>query len=131
MTPAHVFGKAPETTRARGQQAEGLAAAHIEALGYRLVERNFRCAAGEVDLIAWDGSVLCFIEVRSRATADFGDPLETIGPQKIRRIVRAAREYLSRLDGPWPEMRFDAIGVLTSSTPPEITLVRGAFEAHA
>jgi putative endonuclease len=118
-----------ETTRARGQRAETLAAQHLEAQGYRVVERSFRCKVGEVDLIAWDGSVLCFVEVRSRATDDFGDPLETIGPQKIRRIVRAAGEYLVTFKGPWPEMRFDAVGIVMSESP-VVTLLRGAFEAH-
>jgi Holliday junction resolvase-like predicted endonuclease len=68
--------------------------------------------------------------VRSRKTADFGDPLETIGREKIRRIVRAAREYLSAIEGPWPEMRFDAVGILMAE-PPVITVVRGAFEANS
>ena len=118
------------TTRTRGEAGENLAARHLESLGYRIVERNYRVASGEVDLIAWDGQVLCFVEVRSRATVDFGDPLETIGPQKIRRIVKAAREYLANIDGTWPEMRFDAVGIVMSE-PPQLTLVRGAFEAHA
>ena len=123
-------GQALPTTRSRGQEAESLAARHLESIGYRVVERNFRTKSGEVDLIAWDGDVLCFVEVRSRATDELGHPLETIGRDKVRRVVRAAREYLTTIDGPWPEMRFDAVGIVMS-TPPAVTLVRGAFEAHA
>ena len=128
MTQDVGLGKKDTSRRAAGARAEALAAEHLEKLGYRIIQRNFRCAEGEVDLIAWDGAVLCFIEVRSRATDDFGDPLETIGPQKIRRVVMAARAYLQNFQGIWPEMRFDAVGILMLE-PPKLTLVRDAFEA--
>lgn len=117
-----------ETAVARGARAESLAASYLARCGYRVIARNHRCRGGEIDLIAWDGDVLCFVEVRARARQDFGTPLETITPQKIRRIVQAARDYASRLRGPWPEMRFDAVGIVLSE-PPSFELVRGAFEA--
>ncbi|MBI5510135.1 MAG: YraN family protein [Deltaproteobacteria bacterium] len=118
----------PESRRARGSAAEELAASYLEDRGYRLIARNFRTASGEVDLIAFDGEVLCFIEVRSRHDELRGHPLETIDRKKIRRVVRAAEEYLKKVPHPWPEMRFDAVGIVMSA-PPQITLVRDAFEA--
>ncbi|MEE8408290.1 MAG: YraN family protein [Myxococcota bacterium] len=119
------------STTVRGAAAEELAADYLRNEGYRIVARNHRCAGGELDLVAWDGDILCFIEVRSRASDAFGDPLETITPQKIRRVVRAARDYLEGVRGPLPEMRFDAVGIVINDPdePPRITLVRGAFDA--
>jgi putative endonuclease len=119
--------RALETATVRGRRAEQLAETHLQRAGYRIVARNHRCAGGEVDIIAFDGDVLCFIEVRARATDALGHPLETIDKRKIRRVAIAARDYINGLRGPWPEMRFDAIGILLHD-PPEITLVRGAFE---
>ncbi|MBI3178243.1 MAG: YraN family protein, partial [Deltaproteobacteria bacterium] len=102
------------TTRELGGRAEALAARHLQEQGYRIVARNHRCEGGEIDLIAYEGDVLCFVEVRSRKTADYGDPLETISRQKIYRVARAARDYIDTLPRPWPEMRFDAVGILMS-----------------
>jgi len=118
----------PDHTTARGAAAEDLAAAHLAAQGYRIIERNYRAPGGEIDLVAYDGDVLCFIEVRSLARDDHGSPLETITQRKIARVVRAARAYLEDLPAPWPVMRFDAVGIVMSE-PPRIELVREAFEA--
>ncbi len=112
----------------RGARGEQLACEYLTSLGYRVIARNHRCPRGELDIIAWDGDVLCFVEVRARTSVDFGTPLETIGPVKIRRVVRAAQDYIRDLPSPWPEMRFDAVGVELVE-PPRIELVRGAFEA--
>jgi putative endonuclease len=117
-----------ETTTRRGARAEGLAWDYLAAQGYRLVTKNHRAKGGEVDLIAYDGQVLCFIEVRARESADFGLPLETIDRRKQLRIIRAARHFLETLPSPWPPMRFDAVGILLTD-PPAIELVRAAFEA--
>jgi len=121
----------PSRTR-RGQAAEDLAVAYLTELGYQLVARNHRCREGEVDIIARDGDVLCFVEVRSLGDPSQGDPLETISPQKIRRVVKAAWNYVEEVIAPsgaaWPVMRFDAVGI-TMADPPTIRLVREAFEA--
>jgi putative endonuclease len=117
-----------ESKTSRGARAEQLAAEHLTHAGYRIVARNVRGLGGEIDIVAFDGPVLCFVEVRARSTNDFGTPLETISRQKIRRIVTAARQFLETLPPPWPEMRFDAVGILLGEQP-MIELVRGAFEA--
>lgn len=117
-----------DSTTVRGARAEEIAVAHLEGEGYRVVRRNFRAPGGEIDIIAWDGDVLCFVEVRSREHTRHGDPLETIDTRKIRRVVRAAHAYLDDVRPPWPEMRFDAVGIVLTE-PPAIDLVRDAFEA--
>jgi len=117
--------RAPTTEK--GQRAEQLAAEFLERAGYRILERNYRCRLGEIDLVAEDKGVLCFVEVRSLASADHGHPFETIDAGKRGRLIRAVRHYLSRRGGGEREMRFDAVAVLYSPSP-TLELIRGAFE---
>jgi putative endonuclease len=113
-------------SRVVGERAEALASAYLKRLGYTLVEQNFCCPQGEIDIIAWDADVLCFVEVRGRSDVAT-DPLATLGPQKLRRVVAAARVYLANWRGARPLMRFDAVAV-TLATPPTLRLLRDAFE---
>lgn len=91
-----------------GARAEALAAAYLERQGLAIVARNFRTRAGEIDVIARDGRVLVFVEVRMRRSARFGGAVESITARKRARIVAAANAYLARL-GREPPCRFDAI----------------------
>lgn len=94
-----------------GRIGEQAAVAHLEARGYRILARNFRCALGEIDLIAAQGDVTVFVEVKSRSTDEFGPPFEAITRLKQRRLMRLATFYLkgkSRVDRP---ARFDAVSV--------------------
>ncbi|MBC7794373.1 MAG: YraN family protein [Clostridia bacterium] len=113
------------TTTAIGRSYEDAACAHLETLGYRVVTRNFRTVGGEIDIIAFDDDVLCFVEVRGRAADAFGDPMETIDNRKIGRVIHAARAYVATLVGTWPLMRFDVIGILDGEP---IRLIRNAFD---
>jgi len=79
----------------RGAPAEGLAAAFLEHEGLRIVERNYRCRFGEIDLVARSGPVLVFVEVRARSSEDFGGAAGSITGAKRRRLVAAARHYLA------------------------------------
>ncbi len=110
-----------------GRAFEDAACAHLVGQGYALVTRNYRGAGGEIDIIAYDGEVLCFVEVRGKADDALGDPLETISPRKIGRVIRAARAYIAELPQPWPVMRFDVVG-LTGIPPHDIRLIRDAFD---
>lgn len=114
-------------TSAKGQRAEQQTVRFLQEQGYRIIQRNYRCRLGEIDLIAEDGAVLCFIEVRSRRSDAFGDPLETIDRPKQRRIIRAARLFLARGGCGDREVRFDVVGIVYE---PElrIRLIKGAFE---
>lgn len=98
--------------RLRGAAAEEAAARHLAALGYRVLERNWRCRTGEIDLIARDGSTLVFVEVRSKRTGSrFGTALEAVTPRKIRQVRDVAGVYLTfhpHMDGP---VRFDVVAV--------------------
>jgi putative endonuclease len=92
----------------RGATAEALAAQFLQARGIRIVERNYRCRGGEIDIIAREGPTLVFIEVRLRRNSAFGGAAASITPAKRRRLAFAARHYLGRL-GREPPCRFDAI----------------------
>ena len=95
-------------SRSLGDAAEDRAAAFLAGRGYRIIERNFRAKVGEIDIVAMQGEVVVFVEVRSRAGTAFGLPQETIGRDKRRKLLRAAQVYAQArgLDCP---MRFDVI----------------------
>ncbi len=120
----------PSPTQKWGLAVEGEAAGYLARLGYRIVGRNVRLAGSEIDLVAWEGSILCFIEVRARRTDAFGDPALTVNRAKQRRVVRAATAYLSRWRR-WPMVRFDVVAVVAPPTGPRrFQLIRSAFDAE-
>ncbi|ADK86515.1 protein of unknown function UPF0102 [Desulfarculus baarsii DSM 2075] len=93
-----------------GEEAEALARGRLEALGMRVVGANVRTTAGELDLIAWDGDVLVFVEVKGRSGAACGLPEEAVDARKRRRLAQAAQAYLAGAPGP-PVCRFDVVAV--------------------
>ncbi len=109
-----------------GSAAEDLAARHLESQGLAIIDRNWRCRAGEIDLVARDGATLVFVEVRLRTSAAFGGALASVDAHKRRRILQAARLYLSgRPDTP---CRCDVV-VLDRLDPARIEWIRDAFQA--
>ena len=112
-----------------GDAGEAAAAAHLTKAGFRIVARNHRCRRGEVDLIAEQGELLVFVEVRTRATDAFGSPEETVGFKKQQRVVLAARDFLARRRGPDRAIRFDVIAVVDSVDGPKVTHYPNAFDA--
>ncbi|HJT67686.1 MAG TPA: YraN family protein [Pyrinomonadaceae bacterium] len=119
-----------------GKLGEQYAAAYLEQLGYQLVAANFTLPVGrnlrgttvnaEIDLVAYDGHTLCFIEVKTRASDWFAPPQANIDLRKRRQIARAAREYrrlFALEDQPY---RFDAVTIVLTD-PPQIELLRNFF----
>jgi putative endonuclease len=80
----------------RGEPAENLAAAFLESAGLKIIERNYRCRLGEIDLVAASGATLVFVEVRARHSEAFGGAAGSITAAKRKRVVAAARHYLLR-----------------------------------
>jgi putative endonuclease len=107
-----------------GAIAEGMALAHLQSAGLRLVERNFRCRFGEIDLIMTENEALVFVEVRLRSNEQYGGAAESITPRKQQRIILAARYYLAHHVRVLPICRFDAV-LLSSNHPVE--WIRDAF----
>lgn len=108
----------------RGESAENLAAVFLEREGLQILERNYRCRFGEIDLIASSGAALVFVEVRARASDAFGGAAASITAAKRRRIVAAARHYLAghRVES---ACRFDV--VLVRGSGREIEWLADAF----
>ena len=110
-----------------GAGGENHAAAYLKKQGYQIIESNWRCRLGEIDLIAKKGCVLAVCEVKTRTTDTFGHPLEAITPRKQARLRRLGEFYLSFVAGPDLTLRFDAIGVTAGPGGVEIDHIEGAF----
>lgn len=110
----------------RGRFGEQLAAAHLQAQGLIVLDRNWRCDVGEVDIVARDGDALVICEVKTRSSRRFGSPLEAITPEKAARLRRLAACWV-RANGVHPlAIRIDLVGIVLGSGEPEIEHVRGA-----
>ena len=94
-----------------GAFGERVAAAHLEAKGYRIRARNFRCREGEIDIVAEDGDCLVFVEVRTRRGDAFGTPAESVTVAKERRLLTVARAYLQEHPDAPPDQRIDVVAV--------------------
>ena len=114
--------------KASGRRGEDLAHRFLRKQGYIIVARNYRLSSGdaEADLIAREGEDLVIVEVKTRATDEFGPPEQAINPEKRRHLMRVAREYARKTDTPWEQVRFDIVSIVLRE-PPEITLLRAAF----
>lgn len=110
--------------RASGAHAEERAARFLVTHGLKVLERNYQCRGGEIDLICQDAAMLVFVEVRLRKHRDFGGAAASITPAKQRRIALAARHYLA--GKPLPACRFDAVLLDGES----IDWIRNAFDAE-
>ena len=98
--------------QALGRYGEDLAAQHLSTMGYELVERNWRCEAGEVDLVMRDGETLVFVEVRARRGEAMGSPEESITRAKQERLALLGESYVQTHD--WPgDWRIDVVAILT------------------
>ena len=114
--------------RALGQWGEDLAVRHLHAQGIEVLDRNWRCREGELDLVAREGRSLVVVEVKTRSGLLYGEPAEAVTRSKARRIRVLATRWLGeqRPPGSW-ELRFDVISVLRTSGMPEVQHLRGAF----
>lgn len=107
-----------------GLAGEDQALAYLQQQGLQLLERNFRCKGGEIDLIMQDGKVLVFVEVRVRSDGKFGGAAASVGSAKQKRLIIAAQVYLQRHTMP-PPCRFDVIAF----DDKKMTWLKNAIEA--
>lgn len=112
--------------RKSGLTGETFACAYLEDHGYRILERNYRCKLGELDIVAQDGSTLVFVEVKARDTETFGQPFEAVTGAKIKKIIASARYWAVTHGAYEREMRFDVISVLRG----KIEHIRDAFNVN-
>ncbi len=95
-----------------GNLGETLAADYLRQQGYTIITRNWRCATGEIDVIARDGDTLIFVEVRTRHGGRLGSPEESITPRKQAKLIALAYEYLAAMDAPPDDWRIDVVAVV-------------------
>ena len=114
-----------------GKLGEDLACEELQRRGYAIVERRFRTRCGELDIIARDGDVLVFVEVKARSGRGFGSPFDAVTWQKRQRLSAMAESYLfhKRLNG--VACRFDVVSILRSADGHTVELVRGAFDMES
>jgi len=114
-----------------GSYGESLAREYLKSIGYQILEENFRNKLGEIDLIAQDGKMICFVEVKTRQSLEQGQPYEAINYWKIRKLSQMATFYLKHkfhsLEIP---SRFDVISIVHDKTSsPSIQHIKNAFDA--
>ena len=115
-----------ERRRALGAYGEEYAARHLVERGMVLLDRNWRCEAGEIDLVLRDGSVLVVCEVKTRSSTAFGSPLEGVTARKAARLRRLAALWLAEHAVHPHEVRIDLVGVLKcGADSPQVDHVRG------
>ncbi len=117
-------GPSTESGAATGRDGEEQVIRYLRRIGYRIIDRNFRCSYGEIDIVAREGATLVFVEVRTRSSAAWGSALETVGSIKQARLSRAAAVYLAKHDHlTFDDCRFDVVGI----TEGEIVHAESAF----
>ncbi len=94
-----------------GRRGEAAAAAYLQRTGMTVVERNWRCKIGEVDIVALDGTALVLVEVKTRTTNAKGTPEEAVSPAKQRKLVRLAQAYVTQAEVTFEEIRFDVVAI--------------------
>ena len=111
-----------------GKMGEDLAIDQLRALKYKIIERNFRCALGEIDIIAREKDTLVFVEVKTRRTRDFEGPAAAVNQRKQRQLSRVALTYLNQKKLAETPARFDVVAVELIPPGPRIEVIRNAFE---
>jgi putative endonuclease len=120
----------PKSKKSFGDYGEKLAAKYLKKQGYRIIDRNYFTPLGELDIIARERDVLCFVEVKTRSDQSYGSGFDAVGPAKRRHLGRAALIYLKRNKIKFSELkiRFDIISIeLPINGKPSYRLERNAF----
>jgi|SRR3972149_7207737 len=111
-----------------GKRGETLAISFLKKNGYRIIESNFRCRYGEIDIIAQDGKTVAFIEVKTKTSNRFGSPTQAVDSRKQRQVSKTALAYISQKRLTNYSARFDVVGINIKGSNSEIELIKNAFE---
>jgi putative endonuclease len=112
-----------------GRGGEEAAVLYLERQGYQIRSRNFRCRFGELDVVAEKEGTVCFVEVRMRSTATWGDPSQTVSWGKQRKVVKAALHYMFANALGDRMVRFDVISVVGRGAAAQVEHIPNAFDA--
>lgn len=112
-----------------GNKAETFACKFLSRKGYKIISRNYRTKFGEIDIIAQDEDILCFVEVKYRKNSDFGNPEDFVDFRKQKKLLKTAKIYLAQKRISEVNIRFDIIGLVSDSKNKYIAkLIKNAFE---
>ncbi len=114
----------------RGVGGEDRACAHLAREGLEILERNFRCRVGEIDVVAREGPTFVFVEVKERGDASHGAAVEAVTPAKRQRVIRAAQLWAARHGQSESPLRFDVVAIDWGAEGAAIRHERGAFDAE-
>lgn len=112
-----------------GKAGEELACRELISRGYAISARRYRTRHGEIDIVAEEGPTVVFVEVRTKSSADCGSAAESVTGWKQRRVVRMAVDYIARHGLHERPLRFDVVAIDLVAGQPQITVIRGAFDA--
>lgn len=113
---------------ALGRYGEAIAARCLTDTGYSVIEQNWRCARGEIDIVASKDSTLVICEVKTRSSTAFGEPAEAVGAVKSRRLRQLGAQWLAEHPGGWAAVRFDVVAVLRPPRgPAQVRHLQDAF----
>ncbi len=110
-----------------GREGEGLAVSFLRKQGYRIIKKNYRTPFGEIDIIAQDGEVVVFVEVKTRSGDAFGPPFEAVDRRKREKIRNVALSYLKKIRKE-PAARFDVLSIDLDGRREKIEHIKDAFE---
>jgi putative endonuclease len=111
-----------------GKEGERIAEAYLKKKGYKIVERNYRCVLGELDLIVLDRRVLVFVEVKTRTGSGFGTPFEAVELRKQQKMIQAAQYFIAQKGLQQRDSRFDVVGISWPGREPMVEHIENAFE---
>jgi putative endonuclease len=111
-----------------GKEGERIAERYLLKMGYKLVERNYRCPSGELDLIVLDRRVVVFVEVKTRTGHAFGTPFEAVEFRKQQKMTQAAQYFLAQKGLQQRDARFDVVGISWPGRQPVVEHIENAFE---
>lgn len=111
-----------------GREGEALAVTYLRKRGYRIVEQNYRCQLGEIDIVAVDRKTLCFIEVKTRSTGDYDRPEVAVHRRKQHRLSRVALWFLKEKHLDDVRARFDVVAITRRGDLNKVQHIKNAFE---
>ncbi len=111
-----------------GDRGEKIAASYLKKRGYKIIDRNFRCKLGEIDIVAYDGKTLVFVEVRTKRSTQFGSPECSVSFKKQKKLISLANFYIKKHRLFDRHARFDVVGItIDRKNRCNVNLVQNAF----
>jgi len=120
-----------DATKALGARGEDLAVQYLKKKGFKVIERNYHCSAGEIDLIAREKNTLVFVEIKTRSSSDYGLPQDAVDRFKQKKMIEVARAYMAEHHLTEDILaRFDVVAIQLTPTGPDIELIKDAFQGE-